>query len=206
MVVGSALLYAKRGAFAAAATFLMTFIAAMAAINYYTLLEWLLVKMWDALTPYADALALLISFAVVILALQSLALTFLEEHTQMNAAANAVGGAVFGGMAGMLLAGMLAISWLMLPGSAYYLGGDSTKPPTVLFGADEMYLTTARFMANDRIRGSGPFDPMHVFMREFTNKYRGVKGIAIEAPSYTPPENVGLSPDPDLNRPNRDDL
>jgi hypothetical protein len=183
----------------------MTFIAGMAAVNYYRLFEFVFAKMWDALIPYADAMGLLLSFMVVFLLLQFIAFTFVEEHTQFNAAANAVGGAIFGGMAGMLLAGILAISWLMLPGSAYYLEKDTKEPPTVMFNVDEMFLATARFMGNDRIRGSVPFDPMHIFMKLYTNKYRGVAGIAIESPSSPQgPGNVGLSDEADLKRTDRE--
>jgi len=198
MVGAAVLVYAKRGAFAGVTTFLVAFIASMAAINYYRLIEYVLVWAWDGMAPYADAMALLLSFLVVFLLLQLAAVTFVDEHTEMNALANALGGAVFGGMAAMLLAGLLSISWLMLPGSAYFLG-DDPKEVKVIFDADQLFLTTARFMANDRIQGSG-FDPMHNFMKVYTNKSRAAPGISTEQPEEPPRRKTGLADDVNLKR------
>jgi hypothetical protein len=176
----------------------MTFIASMAAINYFRLVESALTSMWGPLGDYADALGLLIVFLVIFLLLQYLATKFAEENTQMNPLANAVGGAIFGGMAAMLLIGLLSISWLMLPGSAYFVG-DDPKDSDVIFSADQLFLTTARFIANDRIPGSAAFDPMHNFMKVHTNKYLRAPGIGVE---NARPQNrrTGLSEKPDTTR------
>ncbi len=195
------LLYAKRGAFAGAAAFLMTFIAAIASINYYTLIQYVIVWAFEPMAEYADALGFLISFLVVFLFLQYLAVTFLEEHVQMNIIANTLAGGIFGGLSAVLLGGLLAISWLMLPGSAYFISTDE-KAPTVWLGADELFLQTARFMANDRIKGSTPFDPTHTFMKTHTNKQRGSESFARERttterrPSSTP----GVADEVDVDR------
>jgi len=172
------LLYAKRGALAAVATFLMTFIASLAAVNYYTLVEELLVWIYGPLREYADAIGLLFVFVVVLGLLQYLAVTFLEESIQINSVVNGVTGAVFGGLAGMLLAGLLAIAWLMLPGSMYFLGEPAgpNQGAKVLFSADEQFLKMARFMSNERINGSEPLDPTNSFMKDKTNKFRGQEG------------------------------
>jgi hypothetical protein len=193
------LLYEKRGAFHAATAFMMAFISSLAAINYYELVEYLFVSMYEPMAPYADALGFLLVFVVVFLLLQWLAVTFLEEHIELNIIANALGGAVFGGLAAMLLAGVLAISWLMLPGSAYF--GDAKEPTKVMFGADELYLQTMRFMANDRIPGSAAFDPQHGFMATRTNKSRGTAAFSTESAPEQQPESKSMLPDNmNLNR------
>ena len=174
---------------------MMAFISSLAAINYYELVEYLLVSMFEPMAPYAGAMGFLLVFVVVFLLLQWAAVTFLEEHIQMNIVANALGGAVFGGLAAMLLAGVLAISWLMLPGSAYF--GDAKETAKVRFGADELYLQTMRFMANDRIPGSAAFDPQHNFMATRTNKNRGPAAFATEATPVPPTESKSKSMLPD---------
>lgn len=198
-MVGGVLLYAKRGAFAASATFLITFIASMAAINYYELVERALTSLYEPLGEYADALGLFISFLAVFLLLQYIAVTFLEENIEMNIVANTIGGAVFGGLASLMLAGLLAMTWLMLPGSAYFLGGD-TKAPKVAFGADELLLRTARYIANDRVPGSKPFDPTHSFMKTRTNKYRGRAEPAAVKTTGRETRRTGISEDVNLKR------
>jgi hypothetical protein len=200
IVIGGTLLYAKRGAFHAAAAFFITFVACLATINYYTLLEYFIVWLFKPAAPYADGVALLFTFFVIFLFLQYLAVTFLDEHTELNAVVNALAGGVFGAMASLMLAGLLAISWLMLPGSAYYLGQDQ-KVPSVAFGSDELFLTTIRFIANDRVRGEAPFDPSHSFMKIHTNKYRTTGGVLTETPARPGRgRNAGLSEDANLDR------
>lgn len=168
IVIGATLLYARRGAFAATATFLITLIAVLAAFNYYELIEYLLVKMYKGFAPYADAVGLLASFLVVFLALQYAAMALLEETIDINHVISGVAGAVFGGLAGFLLAGLLAISWLMMPGSSYYVGDEGAH---VFFDADKVLLTTVRFMANERINGQQLFDPTYTFMERSTYKF-----------------------------------
>ena len=163
-------LYARRGAFAAVATFLITFIAALAAVNYYPLAEWALLKIHRDTAAYADGVGLLLAYFIVFLLLQYLAIIFIEENIKLNAIVNGLVGAVFGGMAAVLFAGILTIGWFMLPGSMYYKSGEK-EVPNVAGGVDEKLLTVVRFMANDRINGKIAFDPAHDFMRTMTNKY-----------------------------------
>ncbi len=53
LIVGGTVLYAKRGAFSAVATFLIAIIATLAAFNYYPLVERLLLKI-QGTGEYAD--------------------------------------------------------------------------------------------------------------------------------------------------------
>ncbi len=173
----------------------MVFIATLAAFNYYPLLEYLLVRMWKPLALYADAMALLVTFLVVFLLLQWAAINWLEENVNLNPIVNAVGGALFGGIAAMLFGGILVISWFMLPGSAYYISGEEQQEPTVVFGVDRQVLGVVRFMSNDRLNGSTLFDPQHTFMEAKT--YKAIKGATVlegRRPTITRPqtdEDVG---------------
>ncbi len=163
-------LFARRGAFAGVATFLITFISSLAAFNYYPLIQSLLVRIHSDTALYADAVALLLCYFLVFVILQYLALEFLEENIQLNALVNSIAGAAFGGMAAILFSGVLVIAWFMLPGSVYYRS-DEVAEPNVWANADEQVLSVVRFMANERIPGQSPFDPAQEFMRTRTNKF-----------------------------------
>ena len=173
---------------------MLTFISCLAAFNYYTLIQFCLVWLFKPLGAYADGLGFLLTFVIVFLFLQFLAITFLEEHTEVNSFANALGGAVFGIMSGVLLGGLLSIAWLMMPGAAYYFPTDA-KAATVVFDADEKLLTVVRYLSNDIIPGSESFDPFHTWMRDHTNKYNLAKGIDM-APRLPAARGVGLSSKP----------
>lgn len=181
IVLSAAALYAGRGAFAAVATFLMAFIAWLLTVNYYTLVQKLILMVSDSMFPYSDAIALLSTFLVAFLLLQYFAISYLEEHIQLNAVINGFGGAAFGAMTGFVLAGVLAIAWFMMPASAHYRDPDTKEPPVAL-GVDEKVLTIARFMANDRIAGTVAFDPSHTFMRTHTLKYATLPSASKDTP------------------------
>lgn len=207
LVIGGALLYARRGAFAGVTTFFMTLIASLAAINYYGLVEMGLTWLSGSVANYADAVGMLFVFALVFLILQYAAVTFLEEHIELNMLVNGLVGGLFGGLACLLLAGLLSIAWLMLPGSAYFLGGDGKTEASVSLNADEAFLTTARFVANERIGGASLFDPAHTFMRNNTNKYAKSRVKMLSPNSGTeiqrldPAEpKIRVNPDAILNR------
>lgn len=170
LIIGGTALYAKRGAYSAVATFLIASIATLVAFNYYPLVEWLLLKIHSGTAEYADATALLLTYFISFLLLQYMAIRFVEEHIELNPIINGFVGALFGAMACMLCAGMLVISWLMLPGSVYFKPSDSDEAH-VTAGVDETVLTVVRFIANDRMKGSEPFDPTHNFMRVNTTKF-----------------------------------
>lgn len=170
------MLYARRGAFAAAATFLIAFLAALATINYYTLTERLILMIHDGLTPYSGGLALLLTYFLIFLLLQYLAMNYIEEHIDLNAIANSLAGGLFGCLAGLVLSGVLVVAWFMLPGTMYYRSSD-TEDPVVIWKADEGLLGAVRFMANERIGGAAEgFDATHTFMRDRTNKFNPATG------------------------------
>lgn len=170
IIIGGIAIYAVRGAFAAVATFLITFIASLATVNYYPLLEKLIVTIHRATAEYADGAAFLLTYFVVFLLLQYLAIVFLEEHIKINQVVNGFAGAVFGGLASVLFAGVLVVAWFMLPGSMYFKDTDA-KEPGVAASVDVRLLEVVRFMSNDRIPGRAPFDPGGAFLRTRTNKY-----------------------------------
>ena len=145
----------------------------MAAFNYYELVEYLLALIGAPIVPFAGGLAMLLVFAIVFLALQYTLMYFVGEFIDVNAAINGVAGAVFGAMTGVMLAGVLAVSWLLMPGSAYSPNAPSENPTSshAIWGVDDVVLATARFMANDRISGDQPFDPMYNYMRVRSYKY-----------------------------------
>lgn len=181
IILGGIALYAVRGAFSAAATFLITFIASLATVNYYPLLEKLLVKIHRGTAEYADAAAFLLTYFILFLLLQYLAIIFLEEHIKINNVVNGFAGAIFGGLACVLFSGVLAVAWFMLPGSMYFKDAKA-KEPSVAASVDAKLLDVVRFMSNDRIPGNVPFDPGGTFLRTRTNKYR------------TPPAERGPEP------------
>lgn len=200
MIFISVGLSARRGAFGAVATFFITFIAALAAINYYPLIERLLLKIHPDTAAYADGVALLLTYFIVFLFLQYMAIIFIEETIQLNAVISSLVGAVFGGLAAALFAGILVIGWFMLPGSMYYKSPEK-EAPNVAGGVDEKLLRVVRFMANDRISGETAFDPAHDFMRTMTHKYEA-QPTERERPQGRPsggapgvaPLNEGLRP------------
>jgi len=181
VIVFSIGLYTRRGAFAAVATFLITFIAALAAVNYYPLIERLILMIHRDTAAYADGIALLLTYLLVFLVLQYLAIVFLEENINLNPIVNGLAGAIFGGLSGVLFSGLLVIAWFMLPGSIYYRP-DQEDGPKVAAGVDEKLLSVVRFMANDRIGGEAPFDPAHDFMRTATNKFAEKPSESAETP------------------------
>ena len=185
IILGAAALYASRGAFAAVATFLIAFTAWMLTANYYTVAQWVILKIHSDTYIYSGGAALLFTYLVTFILLQQLAISFLEEHIQLNPAVQSLTGAVFGAMTGVLLAGVLVTAWFMMPGSAHYRNPDQ-KEPTVAFNVDEKILTVARFLANDRIPGSTAFDPGHTFMRTHTFKF-----VAPPSQANEPPRNLG---------------
>ncbi|MHC4712359.1 MAG: CvpA family protein [Planctomycetota bacterium] len=170
IILGGIALYAARGAFAAAATFLITFIASLAAVNYYPLLEKLIVKVHSATVNYADGAAFVATYVIVFILLQYAAMALIEENIKINAVVNGLAGAIFGGLASTLFAGVLVITWFMMPGSVYFKDPDA-REPYVTASVDVKFLDVVRFMSNDRISGRVPFDPGSEFLKTRTNKF-----------------------------------
>jgi len=196
-------IYARRGAFNATITFAMTVISALAAFNYYQLPERFFVWIYTPFWPYADGMGLMFTFTLVFLLLQWFALNWLEERIDLNPVINAVGGALFGGLSSMLLAGILVISWLMMPGSALYMKGDSeTGEAPVILGVDTRVLSTVRFVANERIPGSRSFDPTRSFMETHTYKQARVAAPRKRRPdeALPPGEAPGIGAEGDPTR------
>jgi len=185
LLLGGAALYAARGFFAALVTFLMTFISCLVTFNYYTLVEKLLLLVSEDTASYADGAALLLTFSICFFILQYVAVSRLEESVKLNSVINGIGGAFFGGLASLLVAGVLVIAWFMLPASIYFRTSD--EPPVVM-QVDQKLLQTVRFIANDRLKGERPFDPDHNFMRTDTNKFRSLQSGAGISRSRTRPE------------------
>jgi len=198
-MVGATGIYARRGAFAATITFAMTFIALLAAFNYYPLVEWGVVWLYQPLGPYADALGLFIAFVVVFSGLQYGAMALVGESIDLNPVINGAAGAAFGALTGLMLVGVLSISWFMMPGSAYFVDhSDEHVEPKVILNADETVLSTVRFIANERLMGSASFDPTSAFMRSNSYKFTDPAKAGVNLNSREePPSDEG--PKADIN-------
>jgi hypothetical protein len=197
IMLGALGIFARRGAFAAATTFAMTFIAAMAAFNYYPLVQWGVVWLYKPLGPYADALGLFIAFIAIFTGLQYGAMAIVGETIDLNPVINAVAGAAFGGLTGLFLIGILSITWFMMPGSAYFVDySDEHAQPKVLLNADEAVLSSVRFIANERLSGSASFDPTNAFMRSNSYKFTNP---AVTGNARVEESPAGEEPKADIN-------
>jgi len=110
---------------------LATIISASAAIAYF---EWIspLITNYQPLVSFADAIALVGLFFVILLVLRFLADGQLRSNVLLGAWTNRIGGGLFGLITGILCVGILTIGVQLLPFGASILGykpfDDSLRP------------------------------------------------------------------------------
>ena len=112
LVLGIALFQIVQGLYSALVMAVLSILCAIVALNFYEPVAALLYKYQPG---HADALALIVLFAVPLLVLRILADKFLSANIVMELWPSRIGGGALGIITAMILVGMLMISIQMLP-------------------------------------------------------------------------------------------
>ena len=154
----------SQGVFSALIMALLSVLCAMIALNFYQPAAALLYEYQPA---HADAIALIVLFAVPLLGLRFLFDSFLGANVVMGMWANRIGGGAFGFLAAMVIAGIFALVMQMLPWSRTVIGyspyDDSLERNQRLapFYPDEFVLKLASSLSAGSLKDRRPFAKAH---------------------------------------------